>query len=214
MHIKVCGLTSLEEVAVLDQLGVDFAGFIFYPKSPRYVLDKLSRSQLKSIKERKIKKIGVFVNAPEDQVIETIYTCGLQMVQLHGDETPKYCEKIANYISVVKAFRLSEQEDVLGKVKDYQTMVGMYLFDKESSQFGGTGKKFDWDLLMGLDINKPFFLSGGIGPEDLKKLQSFQQDSVSKDLFAIDVNSRFELAPGVKNLPLIENFVSQIKIIK
>lgn len=211
MRIKVCGMTSADQVLQLDEMGVEFAGFIFYPKSPRYAFRSMSRPEIKKIKGKGINKVGVFVNSPVEEVLKTVDDCGLYLVQLHGDETPKYCEKIADYVTVVKAFRLREEDNVLWKVKDYQEIADMFLFDTEGAGYGGTGKKFNWDVLKGLNINKPFFLSGGIQPEDVGLLQDFAKDPVAKNLFSIDINSRFESSPGVKDMALLRGFIHSVK---
>ncbi|HQR93429.1 MAG TPA: phosphoribosylanthranilate isomerase [Sediminibacterium sp.] len=211
MRIKVCGMTKAEQVLQLDELGVEFAGFIFYPKSPRYVLSHMSKEQLKKLKGKHINKVGVFVNTPVEELLQLVDACGLYLVQLHGDENPRYCEQVANYVTVVKAFRLREGEDILWRAKDYQDAADMFLFDTEGAGYGGTGKKFNWDLLKGGNVRKPFFLSGGIQPEDVELLKEFQKEPVAKDLFAVDINSKFELAPGLKNMDKIQTFVKALK---
>jgi phosphoribosylanthranilate isomerase len=211
MRIKVCGMTSTEQVLQLDEMGVEFAGFIFYPKSPRYVYRFMPKPEIRKIKGKAINKVGVFVNATVEEVLGAVDDCGLYIVQLHGDETPKYCEKIANYVTVVKAFRLREDDNVLWKVKDYMDIADMFLFDTEGAGYGGTGKKFNWNTLKGLNIGKPFFLSGGIGPDDIEKLHEFTQDPVAKDLFSIDVNSRFETSPGIKDMDKLREFITAVK---
>lgn len=211
MRIKVCGMTSTEQVMQLDTMGVEFAGFIFYPKSPRYVLKHMSRPEIKKIKGQHINKVGVFVNTPVEELLQIVDDCGLHLVQLHGDETPKYCEKVADYVGVIKAFRLREDDQVLWKIKDYQEIADMFLFDTDGMGYGGTGKKFNWSMLKGLNINKPFFLSGGIAPADVDELASFVKDTVAKDLFSIDVNSKFEITPGLKDMQTVEKFVKAIK---
>lgn len=211
MRIKVCGMTSTEQVLQLDELGVEFAGFIFYPKSPRYVYKFMPKPEVKKIKGKGINKVGVFVNATVEEVLQTVDDCGLHLVQLHGDETPKYCEKIANYVGVVKAFRLREEDNVLWKVKDYMDIADMFLFDTEGAGYGGTGKQFDWNILRGLAIRKPFFLSGGIGPDDAEKLAHFAKEPVAKDLFSIDVNSKFEITPGIKDMEALTKFIPLVK---
>ncbi|MFN3666881.1 MAG: phosphoribosylanthranilate isomerase, partial [Sediminibacterium sp.] len=137
--------------------------------------------------------------------------CGLHLVQLHGDETPKYCEKVADYVGVIKAFRLREDDQVLWKIKDYQEIADMFLFDTDGMGYGGTGKKFNWSMLKGLNIGKPFFLSGGIGPDDVAELAAFAKDPVAKNLFSIDINSKFETIPGLKDMQAVEKFVKEIK---
>lgn len=204
-------MTNTEQVMQLDAMGVSFAGFIFYPKSPRYVFRHMPRPEIKKVKGQHINKVGVFVNAPVEELLQTVDDCGLHLVQLHGDETPKYCEKVADYVGVIKAFRLREDDQVLWKIKDYQEIADMFLFDTDGMGYGGTGKKFNWSMLKGLQINKPFFLSGGIGPDDVKELSSFSKDIVAKDLFSIDVNSKFETVPGLKDMQAIERFVKAVK---
>ena len=211
MRIKVCGMTDMDQVKQLDEMGVEFCGFIFYPKSPRYIFKHTPAINIKKLKG-KINKVGVFVNAPSDEILQTVDSCGLYLVQLHGDESPKACEKVSDYISVIKAFRLSEDDNILWKIKDYKEVADMFLFDTEGAGYGGTGKKFNWDALLDLNIEKPFFISGGIQPEDIPALQAFSKTSVAKDLFAVDVNSRFEISPGVKDMEKVRNFVTGIKL--
>ncbi|MCA6440036.1 MAG: phosphoribosylanthranilate isomerase [Chitinophagaceae bacterium] len=207
MRIKVCGLTSIDQFNELDALGVDFGGFIFYHKSPRYVFKHLPRMTIKKAKGKNINKVGVFVNEEADEVLQTVDDCGLYLVQLHGDETPRYCEKISNYVSVIKAFRIRDDDNIEWKIKDYQDAADMFLFDTAGIGYGGTGQQFNWEKLASADIKKPFFLSGGIGLEDVAAIQQFATTPVAKDLFSLDINSKFETAPGIKNIPLIENFI-------
>lgn len=209
MRVKVCGMTQLEQVEKLEEMGVAFAGFIFYPKSPRFVLRHLTTSQIK--KENKVNKVGVFVNASTDHVLQMVDECRLHMVQLHGDESPKYCEKIADYISVVKAFRLSDNDHIEWMIKPYMNFCDMFLFDTEGAGYGGTGKKFNWNMLEGSTIGKPFFLSGGIQPDDTQQLKTFAQLPVANAMFAIDINSKFEKSPGIKDMDKVKDFVSELK---
>jgi phosphoribosylanthranilate isomerase len=211
MRIKVCGMTDADQVKKLDEMGVEFCGLIFYPKSPRFVFKYMPAINIKKIKGR-INKVGVFVNATSEEILQTVDSCGLYLVQLHGDESPKACEKISDYISVIKAFRLAEDDNILWKIKDYVDVVDMFLFDTEGVGYGGTGKKFNWDALLGLNINKPFFLSGGIQPTDIPALMEFSKTPVAKDLFAVDINSRFEKSPGVKDMEKIQDFVTGLKM--
>ena len=209
MRLKVCGMTDPAQVTELERMGVSFAGFIFYPKSPRYVLRRMTTEQIKAFKN--INKVGVFVNASVDEVKHMVDECRLHMVQLHGDETPKYCEKIADYISVVKAFRISEDDNIEWKIREYMDVCDMFLFDTEGAGYGGTGKKFDWKLLQHTQIGKPYFLSGGIAPGDAPAIKTFMQEPAAKALFALDVNSKFETAPGIKDMELVKGFLEQIK---
>ena len=208
MRIKVCGMTQPEQVAQLASFGVTFAGFIFYPKSPRYVFKHMTTTQLR--KENSINKVGVFVNAPIEEVLHMVDECRLHMVQLHGDESPKYCEKIADYVSVVKAFRMSENDSPQWMIRPYMDVCDMFMFDTMGAGYGGTGKKFDWQMLKDNVIGKPFFLSGGIEPNDEEALKDFTKEEVSKALFAIDINSKFETSPGVKDLDMVKNFAQKI----
>jgi phosphoribosylanthranilate isomerase len=208
MRVKVCGMTQLEEVERLAEMGVTFGGFIFYPKSPRYVFKNITTTQIRKLNN--INKVGVFVNASVEEVLHMVDECRLHMVQLHGDETPKYCEKIADYVSVVKAFRLSDNDNVDWMIHPYMEMCDMFMFDTMGAGYGGTGKKFDWTILKNSSIGKPFFLSGGIEPGDEERLRQFEEEPVAKALFAIDINSRFELSPGMKDLKKIRTFVNKL----
>lgn len=210
LQIKVCGMTQPTQVDALGAMGVDYIGFIFYPSSPRYVGDKLQPAEIKAI-TGPFKKVGVFVNADKDEILETVETCGLDMVQLHGDEAPLLCEKIAENIPVIKAFRLLNNDDVLYKVLPYQESVDYFLFDTNTKSFGGSGKRFDWSILENLPLDKPFFLSGGISEEHLPDLAVFRQLNVAKSLISLDINSRFERVPGVKDLEKIGTFLRQLK---
>jgi phosphoribosylanthranilate isomerase len=208
MRVKVCGITQEEQLVKLPETGATFAGLIFYPKSPRYVLRQMTTTQIK--KETNVNKVGVFVNASVEEVLYMVDECRLHMVQLHGDETPRFCEKIADYISVVKAFRISDSDNIAWRIKDYMDVCDMFMFDTEGAGYGGTGKKFDWGKLSGVEVGKPYFLSGGIEPADVEKLKAFSKLPEAKALFAIDINSKFEVVPGVKDMEKIKNFIQQL----
>ncbi|MCA0380863.1 MAG: phosphoribosylanthranilate isomerase [Bacteroidetes bacterium] len=215
MRLKVCGMTEPAQMDALEKMDVTFGGLIFYPKSPRYALRHMTTLQIKSFKT--INKVGVFVNASIDEIKHMVDECRLQLVQLHGDETPKFCEKIADYISVVKAFRIAENDNVAYKIRDYMDMCDMFLFDTKpltqgaENPYGGTGKKFNWDLLKNVNVGKPYFLSGGIGPDDVADVHAFMQEPAAKALFALDVNSKFETSPGVKDMSKVSQFYNDIK---
>lgn len=209
MRIKVCGMTQMEQAEQLAAMGVSFAGFIFYPKSPRYVFRNMTTSQVKRLNN--INKVGVFVNAGIEEVLHLVDECRLQMVQLHGDEPPKFCEKIAEYVSVVKAFRLSDHDSVEWMTRPYMDVCDMFMFDTMGAGYGGTGKKFDWNVLRGTQIGKPFFLSGGIEPDDAQQLTAFSAEPVAKALFAVDINSRFETSPGVKDMDKVAGFCKNLR---
>jgi len=202
-------MTLPEQVQKLPDIGATFAGFIFYPKSPRYVFRHLTSAQIKKINT--INKVGVFVNSSVEEVLLMVDECRLHMVQLHGDESPKYCERIADYVSVVKAFRLSDNDSIEWMIRPFMDVCDMFMFDTMGAGYGGTGKKFDWNILKGSNIGKPFFLSGGIQAEDTTALRQFENEPVSKALFAIDINSKFETSPGVKDMKKVEKFINELK---
>lgn len=201
-------MTQPDQVEALAGMGVTFAGFIFYPKSPRYVFKHMTTTQIR--KENNINKVGVFVNASIEEVLHMVDECRLHMVQLHGDESPKYCEKIADYVSVVKAFRLSDNDSVEWMIRPYMDVCDMFMFDTMGAGYGGTGKKFEWEMLKEVTVGKPFFLSGGIEPGDEEKLREFEKEPVARALFAIDINSKFELTPGIKDLSKVKTFVEHL----
>ena len=213
MKIKVCGNTLPEQVNALDEMGITFAGFIFYPRSPRYMGQKIHPEKMKQIKG-KIVKVGVFVNATYDELKKTVDDYRLDMVQLHGDETPKFCEKIADYISVIKAFRLSENDSLEWMTAPFMEVCDFFMFDTLGAGYGGTGKKFDWNILQKAPPAKPYFLSGGIESGDEENLKVFANSAAGEKLFAIDINSRFEVNPGVKDMSSIKVFAEKIGITK
>jgi phosphoribosylanthranilate isomerase len=209
MNIKVCGITQFKQLQQLEALNIDYAGLIFYKDSPRYMGDKIAGKQVKDA-DFDIKKVGVFVNPGYSELLDAIDEYGLDIVQLHGNETPEMCEELSAEVEVIKAFRIeTTTTDIDELVSDYDAVCDYYLFDtaglKES--FGGTGQQFDWAILKKAKIEKPFFLSGGIGPEDAAKIKAFSHP----DLFAIDVNSKFELSPGLKDMAAILKFLQAFK---
>ena len=209
MRIKVCGMTQLDQVKALDEMGVDFAGFIFYPKSPRYVREKIEPDQLRRLK-LKIAKVGVFVNMAYDDLMHTVEDYRLDMVQLHGDETPRFCEQVSNYVAVIKAFRLSDNDPIDWMVRSFHEGCDMYMFDTLGSGYGGTGKKFDWTVLKNSSIEKLFYLSGGIEPGDEEQLNLFAKEEAARKLFAIDINSKFETIAGIKDLSKVRKFIETL----
>jgi len=210
MRLKVCGITSVKQIKQLDALNVGYAGLIFYEKSPRYVVGKISPEEVKDA-DFDIKLTGVFVDAPEAYVYEQIDAYGLQVVQLHGSESPDYCMDLQDEVEVIKAFHIpvSGTTDIDKLVAPYDDACDYYLFDSLTAdgQKGGTGEKFDWQMLKNSRIEKPFFLSGGIGLDDAQAVKSFSH----LDFYAVDINSRFESSPGVKNLPDVISFQRAIK---
>ncbi|MEO6219969.1 MAG: phosphoribosylanthranilate isomerase [Ginsengibacter sp.] len=209
MKIKVCGITTLGQLEELNKMGIDYAGLIFYERSPRYVLAKLRSKDVSSIKLA-IQKTGVFVNATESDIMTQIELYELDLVQLHGNETPAFCNHISNHVKVIKAFRIDERNSHIDwMVKPYEDVCDFYLFDQGSTGiYGGTGKKFNWALLENATIGKNFFLSGGIGPEDAEALNNFKHDF----FHAIDINSQFEIEPGVKNMETLKDFIKNLQV--
>ena len=209
MNIKVCGITQFKQLQQLEALNIDYAGLIFYKDSPRYMGVKITGKQVKDA-DFDIKKVGVFVNPGYSELLDAIDEYGLDIVQLHGNETPEMCEDVSGEVEVIKAFRIEDGAVNVDKlVEPYDAVCDFYLFDtaglKES--FGGTGQQFDWSILKKAKIEKPFFLSGGIGPDDAQKIKAFKHP----DFFAIDVNSRFEMAPGLKDMAAILKFLQAFK---
>jgi len=211
MKVKVCGITDIDEALALSKAGANYLGFIFYTASKRYVLHALTLAQIKSIQLPGVLKVGVFVNEPFEDVIATAMAAGLDMVQLHGDETPNYCKEMVNHYPVIKAFRISETDDVAYKISEYLEDIDYLLFDAASSLYGGSGISFDWIKLANATRQKPYFLSGGIGPDDVSKITSYIQSDAAGNCIAVDVNSKFEMAPGQKNIPLLQSFIPIIK---
>jgi phosphoribosylanthranilate isomerase len=208
MNIKVCGITEMKQLQQLDGLNIDFAGLIFYKDSPRYIGSKISGKDLKKA-DLDLKKVGVFVNPEMIDVLDAIDEYGLDAVQLHGDETPEMCEDLSSEVEVIKAFRVTDGVNIDKMVAPYDAVCDYYLFDtgglKET--FGGTGQQFDWSILTKAKIEKPFFLSGGIAVEDAAKIKAFKHP----DFFGVDINSRFEKEPGVKDMGLVLQFKQAMK---
>lgn len=214
MRIKVCGMTDINQMHQLGDIGVQFAGLIFYHKSPRFVLKHGLKGE--DVKQAKLKvyKVGVFVNSTHDEVMNMVDAFGLDMVQLHGSETPYQCSKLSDYLQVIKAFRFADNDNVPWMIKDYYMDTDMFMFDTgvtEKDANNETVRLFNWQRLRGLNIGKPFFLSGGIEPTDAPVVNEFMQDPIAKDLFAVDINSRFETSPGIKNMNLIKQFMQELK---
>ncbi len=203
MKIKVCGITTIAQLEQLDSLGVDYAGFIFYEKSPRYVLSKLRSTGVASLK-LKTQKVGVFVNASENDIMTQIELFELDVVQLHGNETPSFCNHISDHVKVIKAFRINKENSHIDwMVKPYEDACDFYLFDHGSAGiYGGSGTKFNWQLMKEATINKNFFLSGGIAFEDADEIKNFSHPF----FYGIDINSKFETEPGIKDMELVKGF--------
>jgi len=208
MNIKVCGITEMKQLQQLEGLNIDFAGLIFYKESPRYIGDKISKTELKKA-DFDLKKVGVFVNPEMIDVLDAIDEYGLDVVQLHGDESPEMCEDLSSEVEVIKVFSIRDgKEDIDKMVADYDAVCDYYLFDKATDYtIGGTGQQFDWGILTKAKIEKPFFLSGGIGVEDAAKIKAFKHP----DFFGVDINSRFEKEPGIKDMSKVLQFKMAMK---
>lgn len=204
LKIKVCGMRdpqNLEEVCALDP---DFVGFIFYKGSRRFVGNKPDRA-LFDIPGSEIKKVGVFVNEELDEVIKAIEIYGLDLVQLHGGESEDYCRALSGEpLELIKAV---DPHGTLVDLERYGRVVDYLLFDSAGEGSGGTGRKFDWKLLEDLSIGAPFLLSGGIGPADALSLRSLEY----KGLMGVDVNSRFEVSPALKDVSRLKEFITEIR---
>lgn len=203
--LKVCGLTKLDQIQELISLDVDFMGFIFYEKSSRYALDHLSLKEIAKVPH--FKKVGVFVNENLEKIIEISGKAGLNFIQLHGDETSEYIaeltQKLNPEIKIIKVIRIGNQtSDELQKTINHQpSTVNYLLFDTDSKAFGGTGQTFDWNILNDIDIPIPYFLSGGISLENVHQLSTINHQPT-----VLDINSKFETEPGIKDLKRIKIF--------
>lgn len=207
MKLKVCGLTSLGQLQQVHVLKADYAGLIFYEKSKRYAHEKL-KSVASEIKNQPVKKVGVFVNADMGFLKSLVAEYGLRAVQLHGDESPEFCKALQPHVEVIKVFRMNAAvKNVDALLEPFQTVCDYFLFDTDAAGYGGSGRRFDWTVLQSAAINKPFFLSGGIGPDDMGILKSFQHPFVH----AVDINSRFETAPGIKDMEKVKAFSNDLK---
>ncbi len=210
MRIKVCGMTLPEQVNALEEMGVDLAGFIFYPKSPRYMGLKIAPDKMKKIGGR-IGKVGVFVNETYENIMRTVEDYRLDMVQLHGDESERFCDKLSDYVTVIKAFRLATNDPVEWIARPYNEYVDMFMFDTLGVGYGGTGKKLELAMLKEKQIDKLFLLSGGIEPGDAESLKIFSGETVAKKLFAVDLGNKFEVVAGVKDISMIQSFVNDLR---
>lgn len=206
MQIKVCGITRITDLNSLVENGVDYAGFIFYERSPRFAGNKIDA---RSVRETtNIKKVGVFVNAPVEQILRTVADYGLDMVQLHGDESPAFAAAVREHVPVIKAFRIGEDMEWEATLTPYLEVTDYFLFDTAApNSYGGTGKRFNWQLLADYPFKHPFLLSGGITPDQADEILTLELPAMS----AVDVNSKFEDSPGIKNIPLVVHFVKQIQ---
>ena len=225
-QLKVCGLTKMDQIQELISLNTDFLGFIFYEKSPRFVLNHLSLEEISEINHQG--KVGVFVNETVEKIVEISEKAKLNFIQLHGDEEEEECvkklrRKLSKNIKIIKVIRIGDDfekfKNEISKISNLKSQISNLLFDTDSKAFGGTGKTFDWQILNEIEIPKPYFLSGGISLENIKNLQNFVKVNMRENKtltklntpFALDINSKFEIEPGIKNLEKIKTFKSLLK---
>ncbi|ALR29877.1 phosphoribosylanthranilate isomerase [Chryseobacterium sp. IHB B 17019] len=208
MKLKICGLTRLNQIHELISMNTDFLGFIFYEKSPRYVLNHLNLNEISKIIHNG--KTGVFVNESVNEIYKITEKANLNFIQLHGDNDENFIsalrKKINPDIGVIKVIRISDGnidlKNLIKKINNYLKLnINYLLFDTDSKAFGGTGKQFDWNILNEIEIPLPYFLSGGISEENIKHITILKQKP-----FAIDINSKFEIEAGVKDLNRIRKF--------
>ncbi|MEM9824521.1 MAG: phosphoribosylanthranilate isomerase [Bacteroidota bacterium] len=208
MEIKVCGMKHPANVLAVLNLPVNYLGFIFYEKSARCVeLAAHAFTGFEKIGSQGINKVGVFVDAPMETVVEKVRTYSLDYVQLHGKENVFYCNELKRQgIRIIKAFSVDDTF-VFTNTDAYQYDCDFFLFDTKGKNPGGNGVQFDWSILEQYEGNTPFFLSGGIGPQDAAAIKALSFPR----LHAIDVNSGFEIEPGLKNIDHLSEFVLDIR---
>ncbi len=214
LKVKVCGMRDIANIEALVKLPIQYMGFIFYEKSSRHI-DEATTKQLEAAFSflefknlyRHIEKVGVFVNAEEDYILEKVERLQLDYVQLHGRESVFFCEKLAKRdIKIIKAFSVDERFRFTN-TDFYQFFCEYFLFDTKGKLPGGNGESFNWKLLENYTGNTPFFLSGGIKKEDASIIKQLDFEC----LHAIDINSKFETAPALKDIPSIKQFLSDLK---
>lgn len=204
MKIKVCGLNDADNIASIAGLAPDFAGFVFHQASPRYA-GKLDPGALDVLSSCTL-RVGVFVNAEERCLFDVAERYSLDFLQLHGNESPDFCARAAEKLPVIKAFGIADESD-FEAARDYEHSCEYFLFDTKSVLHGGSGRKFDHRLLNAYRGDTPFFLSGGIAPDDAEELARPLHPLCA----AIDVNSRFETSPGKKDAAKVHSFIETIR---
>ena len=198
-------IREVEQLSTINcQLSINWMGFIFWPRSSRYVSEKPDYLPISC------KRVGVFVDEDIEQVKRTADEYQLDMIQLHGHERPDYIRQL-NGRKVIKAFNIATKED-LEATKTYEGIVDYFLFDTKGPSVGGNGAKFDWTVLADYVGETPFLLSGGIGPDDAQVLTSHLSPLTSKKCVGIDLNSRFEITPGLKDINKLKEFIKAIQL--
>ena len=206
MKLKVCGMKYPQNIKEVAALKPDYMGFIFYAPSPRFVDREELKHSIAKLDEG-IAKVGVFVNHPAAEVIETCKELHLDYAQLHGDESPAYVSEIKSAgIGTIKVFRIDAGFD-WDQLQAFNDHADFFLFDTPTAEYGGSGKKFDWKILKNYRGDKPFFLSGGIAEEDLPEIKKLG----FSNLWGVDINSRMESAPAIKDTNRIQHFINELK---
>lgn len=204
LEVKVCGMADASNVHALAQLSIDYLGFIFHRPSPRNAFS-LPVKVITSLPAN-VTPVGVFVNPPTDEIVTILRDRGINTVQLHGSESPEQCFELARLgFNVWKAVGIDEHIDWIA-LSRYDGAIDRFVFDTKSSLWGGTGSKYDWDLLHTYKLATPFMLSGGITPSDAASIRNLSHSK----LIGVDLNSRFELRPGVKDTTVLIDFIDQL----
>ncbi len=206
INIKVCGMREESNIRELVKVHPDYMGFIFYRESKRFIGEDFSPGILDYMPES-ICKVGVFVNAGKDYILEKSELFGLKLIQLHGSEPVTLCTELFNAgISVIKVFHVDDEFN-FDTINPFKPYCKYFLFDTKCSTFGGSSKKFNWDILKKYDNEKPVFLSGGIGDADAGLIKQLNY----LNIHAVDINSRFEKEPGIKDISKIKKFIKEFK---
>ncbi|WP_246850167.1 phosphoribosylanthranilate isomerase [Rufibacter roseolus] len=205
LKIKVCGMKYSENIQELMVLQPDYVGFIFYEKSPRYISTQWA--VFASVFPKETKKVGVFVDEEPGGILQKMTELGLDMVQLHGHESPQVCHELRDAgLYVMKAFRVGADFD-FGQLKPYAGTCDYFLFDASGANPGGNGVRFNWDLLQNYHLEVPFFLSGGIDLEHIEEIKALNLPR----LHGLDLNSKFEIQPGLKDINRLKEFIEGVK---
>jgi len=207
MKIKICGMKYQENIEQVAALQPDYLGFIFHEKSKRNFEGRIP------VISESIKKTGVFVNETIDFILEKVKNYSLQAVQLHGDESPELCKELRSKenLEVIKVFSVGEKFD-FESLEKYEEVCDYFLFDTKGKEKGGNGIVFNWELLKDYTSKKPYFLSGGLGLEALETINIFFKTNASKYCFALDLNSKFEEQPGLKDVNKLKIFVQELEL--
>ena len=203
MKLKICGMKESNNIKSIENIEPDYMGFIFWEDSPRYIKDKIP------LLKNTIKKTGVFVDSNIEYVTKAIENHNLQAIQLHGNESPEFCAKLMNKqnIELIKAFKVDDSFN-FDELKIFENQCDFFLFDTKGKLPGGNGSVFEWSILKDYKYEKPFFLSGGIGIENVDELINLKKTRLP--IYAVDVNSKFESQPGLKKLNLLEEFKNKL----